>query len=221
MTELYLIRHCEAMGNVGRIFQGSTDCDISEIGASQLEFLAERFKNIHLDAVYSSPLIRAMKTAQAVAEPKGLKVIPVQDLREMHGGVVEGKPFKAVFDNDPELLEIWTNHPQDFAPENGESMRSAYERVYAAVMEIAAANRGKTVAAAAHGGVLRCLLCRLTLGSIDRLKEMNWLDNTAVTLLRFDDDLTPQVVFTNDTSHLPQGCLPKGSRIGDFTGDAK
>ena len=41
MTYIYLVRHCEAMGNHKRLFQGSTDCDISEIGAKQLEFLKE------------------------------------------------------------------------------------------------------------------------------------------------------------------------------------
>ena len=43
MTYIYLVRHCEAMGNHKRLFQGSTDCDISEIGAKQLQYLKERF----------------------------------------------------------------------------------------------------------------------------------------------------------------------------------
>ena len=46
MTEIYMVRHCEAMGNVKRLFQGSSDFDISEIGAKQLEYLKNRFKNI-------------------------------------------------------------------------------------------------------------------------------------------------------------------------------
>ena len=56
MTTIYLVRHCEAMGNINRIFQGHTDEEISENGRMQLERLAERFRGIHLDAVYSSPL---------------------------------------------------------------------------------------------------------------------------------------------------------------------
>ena len=63
MTKIYVVRHCEALGNVMRIFQGSTDLDISELGAKQLEFLRKRFKNIELDRVISSPLLRARKTA--------------------------------------------------------------------------------------------------------------------------------------------------------------
>ena len=46
MTYIYLVRHCEAMGNHKRLFQGSTDCDVSEIGTIQLKYLKENSKNI-------------------------------------------------------------------------------------------------------------------------------------------------------------------------------
>lgn len=61
MTKIYIVRHCEAMGNIKRLFQGSSDFDITEFGAEQLEYLKIRFKNIPLDKVYTSPLIRAKK----------------------------------------------------------------------------------------------------------------------------------------------------------------
>lgn len=48
MTTIYLVRHCESMGNINRIFQGHTDEEISENGRMQLEKLAERFRDIHL-----------------------------------------------------------------------------------------------------------------------------------------------------------------------------
>lgn len=66
LTTIYLVRHCEAMGNINRIFQGHTDEEISDNGRLQLEKLAERFRDIHLDALYSSPLKRAYRTAEAV-----------------------------------------------------------------------------------------------------------------------------------------------------------
>ena len=93
------------------------------------------------------------------------------------------------------------------APEGGEPMRDAYSRIWNAVKEIAAANEGKTVACTTHGGVMRCLLCRLLLGDISHLAEMGWSDNTAVTLLRFSGEEMPEVVFYNDASHLPPELL--------------
>lgn len=213
MTYIYLIRHCEAMGNHKRLFQGSTDCDISEIGAKQLKYLKERFRNIRLDAVYSSPLLRAQKTAQAVAYGKGLDIITRKNLAELHGGVVEGRPFQEAFNSIPGLADAWNNHPQDFAPEDGEAMRDAYVRIYDEVIALARQNRDKTIAATSHGGVLRCLMCRVLYNDITRLKDVPWCENTAVTLLKIDDNDKISVEFFNDYSHVPPEYMPKRSRI--------
>ncbi|MBQ3817044.1 MAG: histidine phosphatase family protein [Clostridia bacterium] len=213
MTRIYLIRHCEAAGNAKRLFQGSSDLDISENGAAQLEFLSARFDNIHIDKVYSSPLLRAQKTARAIANFKNLPVNIRDGLRELSGGIVEGKPFKETFEKYPLLSDTWYNHPQDFAPEGGEPMRDAYERIWNTVLEIVKENNGKTIAAATHGGVIRCLICRLTKGSIYYLKEINWSINTAITLLEFDDKLNPRVVYINDISHLPERLIPEYAKV--------
>lgn len=213
MTYIYLIRHCEAMGNLKRVFQGSTDCDISETGAKQLEYLKERFKNIRIDAVYSSPLIRARKTAEAAAFGKGLEIITRQNLTELNGGVLEGRPFQEAFNSIAGLADTWNNHPQDFAPEGGEAMRNAYVRIYEEITELVRINRGKTVAAVSHGGVLRCLMCRVLYNDINRLKDVPWCENTAVTLLKIDDSDKIGVEFFNDYSHVPPEYMPKRSRI--------
>ena len=101
MTNIYMVRHCEAMGNVKRLFQGSTDLDISETGEKQLEYLKRRFEEIKLDRVYTSPLIRAYKTALAIIGERNLKPEINDGLREMSGGIVEGKPFKEAFNAEP------------------------------------------------------------------------------------------------------------------------
>lgn len=215
MTYIYLVRHCEAMGNHKRLFQGSTDCEISEIGAKQLEFLKERFTDIQLDAVYSSPLLRAQKTAEAIACGKGLNIITRKNLAELHGGIVEGRPFQEAFNSIPGLADTWNNHPQDFAPEGGEAMRDAYLRIYDEIIALAHANRGKTIAASTHGGVLRCLMCRVLYYDITRLKDVPWCENTAVTLLKIDDNDKIAVEFFNDYTHVPSEYMPKRSRIVD------
>lgn len=213
MTYIYLIRHCEAMGNQKRLFQGSTDCDISDTGAKQLEYLAERFKSIELDAVFSSPLIRTQKTAHAIADYKGLPVILRENLIELHGGIVEGKPFQEAFSSIEGLADAWNNHPQDFAPQGGEPMRNAYERIYTEILDLAQQNRNKTIAVATHGGVSRCLMCRILYNDINRLKDVPWCENTAVTLLKIDDDNKIGVEFFNDYSHVPVQYMPKRNRI--------
>lgn len=220
-TKIYLIRHCEALGNVRRIFQGTTDLDISELGAKQLQYLSERFKNIEVDKVYSSPLIRAMKTAHAVADEKGLPVTSHSGLAELDGGIVEGKPFVESFNSIPGLADAWDNRPQDFHPSGGESMRHAYERIWETVLEIVGTGKGKSIAAATHGGVSRCLFCRLLYNDINRLKDVPWCENTAVSLIEFDENLTPKLIYMNDHSHVPDELMPKRNRLSSFAAGKK
>mgnify|MGYP000506075776 FL=1 len=76
MITLYLARHGETDGNVQQWYQGSTDVPINAHGLEQAKCLGDFFSHTHLDAVYSSTLQRAMATAECVAAPHGLSVIP-------------------------------------------------------------------------------------------------------------------------------------------------
>lgn len=222
MTKIYMVRHCEALGNVMRIFQGTTDLDISPLGEKQLAFLEKRFEDVKIDRVFSSPLIRTQKTAKAVIGKKDLSLEIHKGLIEIHGGIVEGRPFVEAFNSIPGLAETWDNHPEDFAPEGGEKMRDAYDRIYETVLSIAKENKDKTIVCATHGGVIRCLNCRLINNDIKKLKDTSWSENTAVTLIEFDSSSNPNLVFMNDTSHLPEKLISRKSRIASFMkGDAK
>ncbi len=191
-----------------RIFQGSTDLDISEDGAKQLEYLKKRFENIHIDKIYSSPLIRAQKTALAIKGDKQVEIVLLKELAELHGGVVEGRKFAEAFASIPGLADAWDNHPQDFAPPEGESMRHAYERIWDAIKYIIKNNSGKTIACASHGGLTRCLTCRLMKNDINELKNIPWSENTAVMLLEADDNMNVTIKYFNDVSHLPKELVP-------------
>ncbi|MBR7132197.1 MAG: histidine phosphatase family protein [Clostridia bacterium] len=222
MTKIYLVRHCEAMGNVKQIFQGTTDCDISDLGGRQLEYLRRRFADIELDAVYSSPLLRAKKTALAIIGKKSIELKTDNGLIELDGGVVEGMPFLEAFNSVPGLLDVWKNRPQDFAPPAGESMRSAYARIDRTAQKIIAENRGKAIAVSSHGGILRCLLCKFIKNDIEYLNDIPGLENTAVSLIELDDNGNVNVPVLNDISHLPQGLLNRKSRVAAYlTGDDK
>lgn len=199
-----------------RIFQGVTDTDITEIGQKQLNFLKKRFEDIHLDKIYSSPLIRTQKTAEAIKGKRNLDIEIMPEIIEINGGFFEGKPFKETFDAYPEMKDAWFNHPEDFAPDGGEKMRDAYERISNAFFKIVNDNKGKTVACATHGGIMRCLLCRLIYNDITKLKDTTWLDNTAVCYFEVDDGLNVSVKLINDYSHLPENLLSQKSRLSSF-----
>lgn len=221
MTRVYIVRHCETMGNHLKVFQGSNDFEISPVGEKQIAALGERFKDIHIDAVYSSPFSRAKKTAAAIAAPKGLEIIVNEGIREISGGIIEGKTLKEIFENHKELEDAWNLSPQNFHAEKGESMRSVYNRVSAAFMEIVRENKDKTIAVVSHGAAIRNLFCFLIYGDIEKLIEVDWCDNTAVNLVEFDDNFKAEIKFLNSTEHLSEELLPSGSRITAWGKESK
>ncbi|MBO7423379.1 MAG: histidine phosphatase family protein, partial [Oscillospiraceae bacterium] len=75
MTQIYLIRHTQAEGNRYRMMQGHWDGDVTPLGLKEIDALSARFRNIPVDAVYSSDLTRAVLTAEGVARIKGLPVL--------------------------------------------------------------------------------------------------------------------------------------------------
>lgn len=204
MTQIYFVRHAEAMGNVLEFFQGRTDCDLSEKGEKQLEFLAERFKDIPIEKIYSSPLKRAYKTAEAVNKYHGLPITVVDDLIEIDGGVWEGKKWTENEKLYPEAYNDWKNRMWAFHVDGSETMEQVYDRMKAAVAKIAEENRGRTIAVVSHGCALRNYLAYAEFGDIKSLADVGWSDNTAVSLVEYDDELNPRIIFKNESSHLPE-----------------
>lgn len=205
MLRIYFVRHAEAMGNVMEFFQGRTDCEVSEKGYKQLERLAERFKDIPIERIYSSPLKRTMSTAEAVNKYHGLPIIQDERLVEINGGVWEGKPWTELPRLYPVEYDLWQNKMEDFYIEGGENMTEVFDRMKTAVQDIAAHNQGRTIAVVSHGCSLRNYLCFAMGKPIEYLKEVGWSDNTAVSLAEYDGNLVPRIIFRNDSSHLEEG----------------
>lgn len=204
MTTLYLIRHAEAEGNIERRFQGHYNGKISENGEKQLRYLKKRFRKIHLDAVYTSPLSRAVATAEAVNYYAELPLVLDAALMEICGGGFEGKKYAEIPKLFPEEWEHWDREPHKFKAPGGETMRQCYDRMKAIMHRILHGNMGNTVAVVSHGCTLRNYLCYLTDTPFECLDEVPWGDNTCVTRVDFDDRFKHKIIYMNDTSHLPE-----------------
>ncbi len=202
VTRVYIVRHCEAMGNLLGEFQGSTDCDITEKGERQLQKLSERLKDVHFDVVYSSPYIRAVKTARAGIGEDDNEIIVCKEIAEINGGAFEGKKWKDLPVLYPEEYDIWLHDFGNFKAPEGESVSNVYLRLSKAFIKIITENKGKTIGFFSHGCSIRALLCFIKGLPVERISETDWSDNTAISLIEADESGNMKIIFENDSSHI-------------------
>lgn len=201
-TTVYFIRHGTTESNIGGRFQGKSDIPLGETGRKQAACLGERFATVPLDAVYTSPLKRARQTAEGVCAHLPLQPILCEGLREIDGGVLEGRTNEENMRDYPEIMKAFRHHPSAFAPPQGENARQVHARVMEAVRHIVCDNPGKQVAIVSHGFALLCSVgC---LGIPFEQLQPNILANASVTCVTFEPDGRHEIVFANDQSHLPE-----------------
>src|SRR5438477_7748003 len=107
IEKLILVRHGETVLNVQGIAQGWNDSALSPRGEEQVTRLAARLAKENVDAIISSPLGRALSTANVIASAIGLEVTTLDELREMNYGGWEGRSFLDVRRDDAETYERW------------------------------------------------------------------------------------------------------------------
>jgi len=103
MTAIILARHGETEWNVAEVFRGRIDIELNETGMKQAELLAEYLSNVEIDAIYSSPLKRALKTAKVIASYHKLNVEIVPGLIDFDYGKWQGLTHQEVKDKYKEL----------------------------------------------------------------------------------------------------------------------
>ena len=204
VTKVYLIRHAEAEGNLYRRIHGWYDSLITENGYRQIAALEERFRNVSIDAVYSSDLFRTKTTAGAIYKPKGLELNTRHALREIHLGVWEDMTWaEADRIHSKQLLLFNTNDPR-FTCEGGESFAQLRQRVSQAILKIAASHPGKSVAVFSHGMAIRNVIAHFQGIPVEETNaKVPHGDNTAVALLEIESG-NVEVKYINDNSHLSE-----------------
>jgi len=158
MTDIWLIRHAEPDASVRGLCYGSLDVALSTTGREQAAQLADRLAKAPLAAIYSSPRLRATRTAEAVAAPHGLSPRICSAFRELDFGDFEGRTYDEIAASHAELYRQWMETPTEVQFPNGESFTRMRERVLGAYRPLLATHESQTIAIVTHGGVVRILL---------------------------------------------------------------
>lgn len=150
---LILVRHGQTPANLEKVWHGSTNTPLTQLGHQQARWLARHFPNImRPDVVYSSPLQRAHHTARAIADAHNLDVNVDPRLREFCLGDWEGVKFEEIDLTHDTERRLYSD--PDFAPPNGESQHAVRNRMVEAIEEILHKHPDENVVLVSHGVAL-------------------------------------------------------------------
>ena len=199
-TRVLAIRHGETAWNVDGRIQGQLDVPLNEMGRWQVHRLALAVADEDIAAIYSSDLLRAFETAQAVGRGSGDAIVTDTGLRERGFGVFEGLSYAEINARWPEMGERWRKRDPEFGAPGGETLNQFYERSVATATRLAERHPGQTIALVSHGGVMDCLYRAASRIALDAPRSWQ-LGNAAINRLLY----TPQgftLVGWSDTYHL-------------------
>ncbi len=187
MTNLIVVRHGYSESNDKDLFVGHGNVDLNEKGKIQAQMTADYLKNIHIDAIYSSDLDRAVQTATYTANVKNLPIIKSKNLREIKAGDWEFKAYKELLQKEYEVFSLWsTNVCSCYCP-GGETFLELQERVYNEIKNLCKINDGKTIAVFSHGSSIRSFIAKALNLNADETNNLDFPANASVSTLVYDD----------------------------------
>ncbi len=201
-TTTLLLRHGQTALSTERRFAGRGDIPLTKEGVRQAGLAARRLADAGVDVIISSPLQRARKTAEAVAEATGAPLTVYDEFAEADFGAWEGLSFAEAGEKWPAELAAWLKSP-DAEPPEGESFAAVAERVVAGLSRLLADYGHQKVLVVSHVTPIKTLLCRALLAPPEAMFRMN-LEVASLCHVDWFDGGSAVLRSLNDVGHLEQ-----------------
>ena len=201
MATLILVRHGETVWNVEKIYRGRADVNLDEVGIKQAELLGKYLSNWELEAIYSSPLRRALDTATIITRYQKIGTHIAEGLVDFDYGEWQSLPEQEAKRLYPTLHKEWHNNPHKVRMPGGESLEDVRRRAIEVVNSVLSKYQGSVVLVS-HRVVNKVLICSLL--GVDNSYFWNIKQDVGgITIFNCVDG---RFVLTrhNDTAHLKE-----------------
>ena len=196
---LYCVRHGQSIYNAEGRVQGQSDVPLSDFGRRQSEAVARALAGLPIEALYTSPLRRAMETAQVVADALDLEIRTDTRLKEINAGIFQDRLRAELEGLYPVEFARWLSGDPDLTIPGGESRRTLARRGSEALEAIRQAGH-EHAAVVSHGRLLVVTL--EALAALPEGQPLESLHNGSLTKLQFNADGHAQVLALNVVDHL-------------------
>ena len=186
-TTIIAVRHGETEWNRIGKQQGQLNSDLSELGIRQAHAMADGLKNYRIDLLYTSPLGRAVQTAEIISQQLGIGFQTDPRLQERNLGILQGitkKEFEARF---PEEAQKFLSLDSDYRIPKGESIRDRYERSVACAEELHHRHDDAAILIVAHGGILMSFMQKALNLPLTGPRKFS-LYNASINIFSISDD---------------------------------
>jgi len=208
----YLIRHGESSYNAEHRLQGqSNEPVLSTRGRQHAQSVAAALAALPIEAVYSSPLRRALETARPVAEALKLPVVTDDRLKEINIGIFQGLLASEIGERYPQETASWRSQDPDYRIPGGESRRELMRRSEAALRAVRE-TEFQQVAVISHGGALAAALKALL--GVPAERNPFTLYNGSISQLEWAGQI--KLVTLNQTDHLRLAGCELATQTGDL-----
>ena len=199
-TVTLLLRHGQTPMSVQKRYAGRSDVPLTETGVLQAAAAAKRLASAGIEVIVTSPLLRATRTAQEVAEVTGANVVTDEGFRETDFGAWEGLTFAEVRQRWPAEVTAWLADSA-VAPPGGESLAEVSVRVTEALRRVLAGRQQQTILIVSHVTPIKTLVAAALLAPPAALYRMH-LDVAALCEIDWYADGPAVLRSFNDTGHL-------------------
>ena len=196
--QLILTRHGETLWNKERRVQGISDIELSAVGIEQSRLLALSLKDHPIRVIHTSPLKRALKTAEVINEFHRKEIHTHNDLMEIDAGDFEGVSYKKLVACEKDFLNKWIADPASVKMPNGESFTQLHDRAWRVMERII--NKEENALVVAHNFTIAAIICRIRNISLREFQGA-CVGNASKTIINFQKDGIFIEAF-DDRSHL-------------------
>lgn len=199
--KLYITRHGETEWNTLKKMQGWQNSNLTEKGIENAIRLGERLKDIDFNHIYSSPLGRAMDTANYIKGTRDIKIETHDGLKELGFGLWEGIENEEVIRlYGDEHYNFW-NKPQLYKNNEGESFDELFKRVNGVLEYIIKNSTGDNILIVSHAITIKAIYYIIKNYDLENFWELPYIDGTSLTIVEIDGNKM-EILLEGDTSHV-------------------
>jgi broad specificity phosphatase PhoE len=200
--KIYLLRHGETAYSQSGVFCGALDPELTPEGSLMAQAFAEVYGKIAWEAVYVSPMKRAITTAKPLCDALGMPLQIRDGLKEIGYGEWEGREQEDVKQHHEQDYIRWLTEPAWNPPTNGETAVQIASRALSIISEIEAKHKDGNILVVSHKATIRIILCSLMGIDIGRYRDRIDAPAASVSIVKFDIH-GPMLEVLGDRSYMP------------------